>query len=229
MPGGYRDARTVVTGLFQSDETRLLERLIRPGMTFVDVGAYIGYFTILASGFVGSGGRVYAFEPDDLAYHYLLRNVAVNGCGNAVTINKAVSDGTKTVTFIRDPKGPESFVTNAPFEDDSVVVETVSLDSFFGTHNWSPIDVVKMNIEGSELPALRGMTEVSGRNAGLQLIMEFNPVAMRRAGVSREELTETLGKLGFRRGQVVERKLEVIPHGDLLPSGSTVYNVLLTK
>src|SRR3989442_6518964 len=47
MPPGYRDARTVAVGLFQKDETRLFERLARPGMTIVDVGAYVGYFTLL--------------------------------------------------------------------------------------------------------------------------------------------------------------------------------------
>ncbi len=229
MPAGYRDTRTVVTGLFQRDETKLFQRLTRPGMTFVDVGAYVGYFTILASGLVGASGRVYAFEPDGFAYEYLVRNIHSNHCVNVVAINRAASASAGSVALMRDPRGPESFITNAPFDGASLMAETVTLDSFVEGEGWPTIDVVKMNIEGSELPALIGMREVSRRNPGLQLIMEFNPTAMQRAGVSREELAATLVQLGFRRGQVVERDLSVISGGDLLPKGSAVYNILLTK
>src|SRR5438105_2114286 len=60
LPPGYRDTRTVIAGLFQEDETELFNRLIKPGMTAVDVGAYVGYFTVLFSCLVGASGRVYA-------------------------------------------------------------------------------------------------------------------------------------------------------------------------
>jgi FkbM family methyltransferase len=230
MPAGYRDTRTVVTGLFQRDETKLLELLARPRMTFLDIGAYVGYFTVLASGWVGATGRVYAFEPDTLAYGFLLRNIEANDCGNVVPINKAVSDGVKTAMLVRDPKGPETFLAIAPAEGDSAVpVQTLTLDSFLESEKWPSVDLAKMNIEGSELLALSGMKEVSRRNPGLRLVMEFNPAAMERSAVSREHLTATLKDLGFRRGQVVERDLEWIPPGELLPTGSAVYNVLLTK
>jgi FkbM family methyltransferase len=228
MPPGYRDTRTVTTGLFQRDESRLFERLAQPGTTFLDVGAYVGYFTILASRLVGAQGRVYAFEPDTFAFEYLTRNIEANGCVNAVAINKGVADKARSATLIRDPSGPESFLTDAPTQGHSVI-ETVSLDLFFETEDWPQLHVVKMNIEGSELDALRGMKEVSRRNPALQLVMEFNPSAMGRAGVSRKDLHETLVDLGFRRGRLVERALQELPDDELLPKGSTVYNILLTK
>src|SRR2546423_15431315 len=93
MPAGYRDTRTVLTGLFQKDETGLFERLAGPGMTFVDVGAYVGYFTILASTWIGASGRVYAFEPDALAYQFLALNVKRNACANVILVNRVVTDG----------------------------------------------------------------------------------------------------------------------------------------
>jgi FkbM family methyltransferase len=198
-------------------------------MTFVDIGAYVGYFTILASRWVGNAGHVYAFEPDSLAYQFLLRNIEANGCANAVAINKALSDGAGTATLIRDPKGPETFLAVTPGDGDAVTVPTVTLDSFLESENWPPVDLAKMNIEGSELIALRGMKEVSQRNSRLQLVMEFNPAAMQRASVSREDLTTELAELGFRRGRVVERELEDVSGGQLLPTGRTVYNILLTK
>src|SRR5439155_19017960 len=65
MPPGYRDTRTVIVGLFQEAETKLFKQLLGPGMTFVDIGAYVGYFSVIAAGLVGTLGRVYAFEPDE--------------------------------------------------------------------------------------------------------------------------------------------------------------------
>ena len=232
MPAGYRDARTVLTGLFQKYETELLRRMAKPGMTFVDVGAYVGYFTVLASRLVGSRGRVFAFEPEVRAYQYLLRNIAVNSCVNAVAINKAVSerDG-NTLILVRDPRGPESFVTEngRPNSDSDAVVGTVTMDAFFASRDWPKVDIVKMNIEAGELSALRGMAELSRRNDALQLIMEFNLAAMRREAVGRKELCEALRDLGFRQAWVVERNLEPVARGDLLPTDSAVYNILLAK
>jgi FkbM family methyltransferase len=229
MPPGYRDARTVTLGLFQRDEARLFERLTRPGMAVVDVGAYIGYFTLLASHLVGSSGRVFAFEPQEDAYRYLLQNVETNACRNVVTTRKAVSDTSSAVTLIRDPLGPESFLTMGSHPDQGLTVETTSLDKFFEGQNWPAVHLLKMNIEGWELYALKGMRELSKRNAELKLIMEFNPMAMTRGGVSREALSLTLTELGFHRGQVVERGMRVVRGTELLPSGSAVYNILLSK
>ena len=229
MPPGYRDARTVRVGLFQEAETKLFQSLLYPGMTVADVGAYVGYFTVLASRLVGSAGRVFAFEPDEMAFEYLARNIAENDCRNVVATRKAISDRAAVATLVRDPRGPESFLADVPIDHRSRAVDTLSMDLFFETIGWPSVDLVKMNIEGGELHALWGMTDFSRRNPNLKLVMEFNPWAMRRAEVSRSDLTDALKKLGFRRCQIVERGLKDVPDTGLVPAGRAVYNLLLTK
>jgi FkbM family methyltransferase len=229
MPPGYRDTRTVVVGLFQEAETKLFSQMLHPGSTFVDVGAYVGYFTILASRMVGSAGHVYAFEPDPLAFSYLEKNIEFNDCSNATPVNKAVADTVATAALIRDPKGPETFVTYGPSPAQAMLVETITLDALFESQRWPAIDVIKMNIEGSELQALRGMTETSQRNPELKLVMEFNPSAMSRGDVSHQALTDALANLGFRRARIVERNLIPITGSELLPAAGAVYNILLTR
>lgn len=228
MPAGYRDTRTVVTGLFQRDETQLFKHVIQRGMTVLDIGAYVGYFTVLASVLVGSGGRVIAFEPEPVAYNYLLRNVTANKCTNVAAVNMAVSANQGMTLLVRDPSGPESFTTS---DDHSIgeTVQTTSLDSYFERENSPTVDLIKMNIEGSELVALAGMRATSFRNPQLQLVMEFNPRAMERARVTHQALCQMLIDLGFRSGYVVERNLQPLPTGRLLPIDSAVYNLLLKK
>jgi FkbM family methyltransferase len=228
MPPGYRDTRTVIVGLFQEAESNLLNRLVLPGMTFVDIGAYVGYFTVLASRLVGANGHVYAFEPDALAFEYLTKNLAANKATNVTAFRKAVADRTAQAILVRDPVGPESYLAVQPAEDVSQVVDAVSLDSVFEDLKWPPVDIVKMNIEGSEYLALKGMRGVSQRNPNMQLVMEFNPSAMQRANVEPAELTQVLKQLGFRSGRVVERDLQSVDD-QLVPKGGAVYNILLTK
>jgi len=229
LPAGYRDARSVALGLFQGDETRLFRNLVSTGMSVVDLGAYIGYFTLLAAHLAGPFGRVYAFEPDMKAFQYLLTNVELNSWRNIVAVNKAASSSSRKMTLVRDKTGPESFVTTSQVDGDTVAIQATGLDEFFAAAGWPPVDVVKMNIEGSEGDALQGMPELSGRNPHLKLIMEFNPKAMARAGVSRLALTSTLTDLGFKRSSTAEQGLKPIPSGELLPTAPAVCNVLLTK
>jgi hypothetical protein len=133
------------------------------------------------------------------------------------------------MALVRDPSGPETFVSNEMGDGKTTVVNSITLDSFLADQNWPRVDVVKMNIEGSEGAAIKGMREVARRNPTLKLVMEFNPTALARAGFTRSTMQGALAELGFRRGQIVERGLRVVPDGWLLPKGGDVYNILLTQ
>src|SRR5438046_4744577 len=112
------------------------------------------------------------------------------------------------MNIVRDPSCPESFLVESVERDAANSVRTTTLDKFFDSMGWPQLDVLKMNIEGGELRALYGMRQLSRRSPTLQLVMEFNPTALHRAGASKGELDGTLKDLGFRRGQIVERGLE---------------------
>jgi FkbM family methyltransferase len=215
--------------MYEPEVTRLFERTLRGGMVVVDVGAYIGYYTVLASRLVGASGRIYAFEPNPLAVEYLKRNIEGNSCRNVVAIAMAVLDKSERAHLVSDPAGPESFIVRADTTGvQSLDVPTVSLDEFAEGEGWPAIDLVKMDIEGSEVPALRGMRRLSDRSSKLQLIVEYNPPAMARAGLARDSLRDVLVELGFRRCYVIERGMQLV-EGDILPSVNAVSNLFLTK
>ncbi len=82
----------ILSGKWEDYETELFKKNIKPGVTVVDIGAHIGYYTVIAAQLVGDKGKVYAFEPDPRNFKLLQRNVEANGYSNVVLVNKAVSD-----------------------------------------------------------------------------------------------------------------------------------------
>jgi tRNA G37 N-methylase Trm5 len=80
----------MVNGAWERDTVRLFERILRAGDVVVDIGAHVGYFTLIAARSVGPEGRVYAFEPDPENYALLVRNIELNGYQNIMPIQKAV-------------------------------------------------------------------------------------------------------------------------------------------
>lgn len=230
VPPGFPRARTYAAGRYEEEVTRLVQSLLKEGMIVVDVGAFVGYYTLLASRLVRDSGRVYAFEPHPKNYDYLLRNILANGCRNVTAVNKAVfsSTGWYALAVHREA---DHFWLAPPYSSlsDAVTVPTVTLDDFFRQEGWPSIDLIKMDIEGGEQAALGGMRELSRRNPHLQLIMEYDLANLRRAGAKRESMAALLGELGFRKGYIIERGMKsfTVPWG--LPKTRAAYNLLLKK
>lgn len=195
----------------EPDTTRLIQELLHPGMTFVDLGAFIGYYTLLAARQVGDAGHVFAFEPAPYAVEVLKRNVGANGYeGNVTVVPTAVSNTTsKSRLFLpRLPQGLSSLHPNTLVTSRFVEVDTTTLDASFASLGWRRVDLIKMDIEGAEKAALEGMAELSRRNPDLKLIIEFAPVAMRGAGVRPEEFFAALEAVGFNSYWLIGRQLE---------------------
>ena len=231
VPAGYPAARSFATGLYERDVFRLFLNIVRQGMAIVDVGASVGYYTLLASQLVGPSGHVYAFEPDPKTLDYLLRNLHANRCSNVTVVERAISDQKGSGILIRDPTSDErNWLTDAPpGAVPSIGVQTITLDEFFAEREWPPVHIVKMDIEGSESAALEGMIELSRRNPELQLIMEWDVTYMRRAGTKPEALVSAIRTLGFAKGYIIERGLKPFSLGGMLPRMRGYYNCLFKK
>jgi FkbM family methyltransferase len=227
-PPTYSATRYIATGLYEKEVTSLVRQLVKKGMGVVDLGANIGYYTLLASRLVGDSGKVYAFEPDPTAHSYLLRNIEANGCRNVAAFRKAVSNKGGVMTLIRDPLGSESFLQDRG-KNGLEVVETVTMDRFFAKEGWPPIHLVKMDVEGSEKAVLEEMRELRRKNPLVQIIMELNSAALQRAGTNREELASALEALGFHMGYVIEKDLKPFSVADSFPSGKITYNLLFGR
>src|SRR5438067_10383948 len=92
MPANTPSLARIAHHLYETELTNALPGLIGSGMGIVDIGANVGYYTLLSSRLVGPTGRVFAFEPAPDVYPYLQRNLALNECFNVVTRSLAVTD-----------------------------------------------------------------------------------------------------------------------------------------
>ena len=194
--------RMEALGTWEPQTTGLVKRLLRRGMTMADVGASIGYYTLLAAPLVEDAGHVYAFEPDPRILPALNQNVQVGSHNSRVTIVPAAVTNRpgKARLFLAEPGLRDaSLYTLDGDTNHSTEVEATSLDAYFAALGWPRVDLVKMDIEGAERLALDGMRELSQRNLQLKLIVEFCPSIQRKAGVSPDEFFNLLREAGFTR------------------------------
>ena len=174
-------------GTYEVELQSAILDLVKPGMVAYDVGANIGYITLMLGRAVGETGKVYAFEalPDN--FKRLTHNLSLNNFENRVTlVNNAVIDSERQVDFWLGPSGAMGKADGSAGRQDlaytrSIAVQGISLDGFVYDQHNSPPDVVKMDIEGGEVLALPGMQRMLEEVKPILLLELHGPEAGRVA------------------------------------------------
>jgi FkbM family methyltransferase len=190
----------ILEGFWEAWAANCFLRALRPGMTVVDVGANVGYYTLLASRAVGPTGRVYAFEPEPRNFGLLRRTILANGLHWVTASNKALWDKTGTsLLFTSTQQGYCGGHTMIEYPETSsrprIEIETITLDEFLADH--PRVDVMKIDAEGAEPRILDGMRGVVEASPGLKVLMEFSPRFVRSAGCDPEQFIDELEGMGF--------------------------------
>ncbi len=183
-------------GYWDSDFQVLDE--LRPGDVFLDCGANIGLFTLVAASRVGPAGHVVSFEPARAARDALTRNVGVSGHGNVTVLPYALSDtsGERSFVVMGSGGGLSSFAPAEPGEGEQVRVAVRTLDGAIPHDFWGRIRMVKLDIEGAEVQALRGASRLLSDERPV-LLIEVEEPHLRRQGSSACELTALLSDHGY--------------------------------
>jgi FkbM family methyltransferase len=199
-----------IWGIREADHTQLFKEELSEGMVVVDVGANIGYYTLIAASIVGPRGRVIAIEPDPRNFHLLTRNIEANEYTDFVEAHRvAVSDkvGTANIylseaTNLNTLFDPERSGGLSNVKTEAVVgIETVSLDDLLKDRRG--INFVRMDIEGFEVEAFAGMVETLGRSEPpCKILFEVHPRAYSDDRDLRPVFRRIIG-LGFRVKTVV--------------------------
>jgi FkbM family methyltransferase len=195
-----------INGVYEPLETELFKKLIKKGDVVLDIGANIGYYTLIAAKLVGENGRVYAFEPDPDNFALLKKNIKINGYQNVILVQKAVSNKTgKLRLYLSDDSAAEHRIFDSRDGRRSIEIEAIRLDDYFKDY-FGKIDLIKMDIEGAEWGAIQGMLNLLEKNKTLKIITEFWPSALERFGIEPEQYLKLLLEQGFKLYYINEQK-----------------------
>ena len=184
--------REILLDRYEPPVAGKMREVLKPGMSFCDVGANIGVFTLLAAKLVGDGGRVIAFEPIHDNARILRSTIELNGYKQVRLHEKAITESLGTAKlYLSCFRGSHSMLPNPPrFTGDICEVEAVRLDSLSELGN---IDLMKVDVEGVEIQVLRSLGSCRPRN----LIVEYSAEREGAAGFSKEEFVRVLRDLGY--------------------------------
>ena len=179
---------------YEPQVTSLFKSIIKKNMAVIDVGANLGYYTLLAAKLVGKNGKVISFEPDPLAFKGLKKNVQMNKCNNVEIFNLAVSDKNEKRAFNSDIDGlgGSAFLYEYNIQTkNNIIVDAISLSSFL--HD-KP-DIVKIDVEGAEVEVIKGLGRLLDED--IKIICEVHPNLLSSMGYKVSEIEEILYKHNF--------------------------------
>ncbi len=165
----------LIDGYWEMWVTEAMLGFLRAPMVAIDVGANLGYYTLLMADLVGPAGRVHAFEPNPLIRRRLAQSVAVNGFGRRTTVHGApLSDRAGETVRLVVPEGEPKNAHILPDRPGAVgmALQTTTIDTVVGD---GPVDFIKIDAEGAELAIWHGMRRLLDRRQSLAIFLEFNP------------------------------------------------------
>lgn len=184
-------------GLPDYREMHFMQRYLRPGDSFLDVGANVGVYTLLAAALVGPTGRVDAFEPGEKALRYLRANIELNQLAEVAIHAMALSDSPGTRGFLQtvdDCTATLAVETLQNANDEIRQIPCTTLDDFALDTNWT---MAKLDVEGAEPLVLRGARGHLARGNPPVLQIEMDGYS-KRFGVETHDFIEELAGLGYR-------------------------------
>jgi len=191
------------------DLTKPFKEIIKPGMIVIDIGANIGYYSLVASMLVGKNGKVIAFEPELKNYAKLCKNIKFSKYSNIIPINKALSDKDgKIKLFINKNDASDHRTYNPAGNRNAIEINAAMLDTFLSQKDYGcKVDFIKIDVQGFESFVLKGMNQIIKKNPNLKIITEFWPNGLREAGSSPKKFLEDLEKYGFKFFEIRKRKI----------------------
>ena len=192
--------------LYEPGTTNFLKTILKKGMNVINIGANIGYFTLLAAREIGPEGKVFAFEPFPQTVEILKKNIDSNGYKNVQTIPMAVSDEIGSSYLALKSDSGHNFVTSTPNDEyDSIEITMTTIDDYLDEN--LKIDFLIMDAEGYEPKIFDGMKKTMEKNPKMKIITEYNPHTLKIAGTTGESFLEKIENLGFHIQVITEDKI----------------------
>jgi FkbM family methyltransferase len=194
---GYIDQEIIHRGIFEPKSTEIVRKLVKQGDVVLDIGANIGYYTILFSKLVGKNGKVFAFEPTTHFMDILQRNLDANDVTNVEIVKCGLSDKEHTLEI---SIGPSSATLHpAPGfdrEDKREVINLTTLDIFSENRNIRKIDFIKIDVDGHEPFFFQGAWASLDKYNPI-VLLELSHLHYLKAGITAWDFYDLLKEKGY--------------------------------
>jgi FkbM family methyltransferase len=189
--------RSIFLGTFEPRESAQIRNYLKPGMTFVDVGANVGYYTLLAASLVGGRGRVLALEPSPYAFDRLVETIKRNNLSQVSATQLGLGDVTGQAQLFSPLPGNHSpsMVSNGVGRPINVPVRR--LDDWIREHEIDRIDLMKIDVEGFEPNVIKGAAKYIQQGRVRAILCELNKYWLEMNGSSPSQLYHLLTSAGF--------------------------------
>lgn len=211
----YLDARDSLdlslNHVYEPFETELVQSLVHETDTVLDVGANIGYYTLILARLVGPRGRVFAFEPDPANFALLKKNVESNGYKNVVLVNAALSDRPATLRlYLSEENRGDHRIYPSDDARRTIQIPAITADDYLAGLSHE-IAFIKMDVQGAEAKVLRGMQRLLQETPKCQMLFEFWPKGMSEAGDEAQHALASLARHRFSLKLVDQQQKSVQP------------------
>jgi len=189
--------------IFEPEIVEISKQYINQGSTVLDIGANFGQMSLLFSQFTGDDGRIISFEADDYVFYILKKNIIANNCKNIIAYNKAVYDksGKVMVYPVQDFKRFPAYGSYGldPNATEGRTIDTISIDDL---NIQRPISFMKVDIQGSDIFALRGAVETIRRNH-MPILFEFEEQFQQEFKTSWNDYLNFINQIGYKIEKVI--------------------------
>lgn len=184
--------------VWEEFETEFVKKIIKEGDVVLDIGANIGYYTLIFAKLVGDNGRVFAFEPEPENFAILKKNVEANGYKNVVLIQKGLSDETGQVKlYLAEKNKGDHRIFDSGDGRRAVEIHVSRLDDYF-RDSYDKINFIKMDVQGTEYKVIKGMTLLLQKLTNLIIMMEFEPSLIKKSGAQPDASLKLVVENGFK-------------------------------
>ena len=170
-------------GYWELAETAIFRKIVKKGMIVIDVGANLGYYSLMAGKLV-KDGKVYAFEPDENVFSLLTSSINANGLKNIIPIKQCVSNEDGYCNLFINQDGHDSGHNSMVWDKggEQVSVSSTTLDTFMENEHIQYVNILKIDVEGAEPLILIGARKLLNDSEGLIILMEYNPSSWENFG-----------------------------------------------
>jgi len=215
-----------INGVYGELDTKIIREEIHEGDIVIDVGANIGYYTLIFAQLVGKSGKVIAFEPESKNFEILKKNVEINNYNNVILEPKIVSEKCgKMKLYVSDSDIVGHRIQKMGTLKNFIEVESVTLDDYMEKLNLDKkVNFIKIDVEGAEPKVLEGSNKILEKNDQLKIFTEFNREVVKKYGIEPKEMIDLLYGNGFKiyLPNYRDNKINLTSANELLTSRETL-------